>query len=348
VTGRFRDAEGILLNFARYCRDGLVPSRFPDSGGKPAYDSVDASLWFLNAVLQYLKYTRNFDFVYRKLWDSLQEIVDGYVHGTGLNIRMDSDGLILHGPRLTWMDASVSGRPVTPREGKAVEIQALWYNGLKLVEALSRRLGDEDQAGEYRFLAETAKKSFNEKFWYREGGYLYDVIDGDGGDPSLRPNQIIAGSLDFPILNRSRHERAVEAVWRSLWASYGLRSLSPDDPRYVGRYIGDFPHRDSAYHNGTVWAWLTGPFVTAFLRARNHEAYWRSFAFEKFLQPLFYGELRRAGLGSISEIFDGDPPHLPRGCISQAWSVAEPLRAYVEDVLLQRPPYEREVLGHEK
>jgi predicted glycogen debranching enzyme len=346
VTGRFGDAERILLNFARYCKEGLVPSRFPDSGGdEPAYDSVDSSLWFFNAVLHYLKYTGNFDFVYEKLWSPLQKIIEGYIHGTRLNIRMDDDGLILHGPRLTWMDASVGGSPVTPREGKAVEIQALWYNALKLMESLSKRLGEKGQAEEYRLLAETAKKSFNEKFWYREGGYLYDVVDEDGGDSSLRPNQIIAASLDFCILDHPRRKKVIELVWRRLWATYGLRSLSPDDPGYIGRYIGDFPHRDSAYHNGTAWAWLTGPFVTAFLKARDHGAYWRRFAFERFLQPLFHEETRRAGLGTISEILDGDPPHLPRGCISQAWSVAEPLRAYVEDVLLQRPPYERKVFG---
>ena len=346
VTGRFGDAERILLSFASHCKEGLVPSRFPDGGaGEPAYDSVDSSLWLFNAALQYLKYTGNFEFIFKMLWDPLQEIISGYIHGTLYGIRMDDDGLILHGPRLTWMDASVDGSPVTPREGKAVEVQALWYNALRFMEALSMRLGEEGRAEEYRVIAEKAKKSFNEKFWHHEGGYLYDVVDGDVGDPSLRPNQIIAASLDFCLLEGSRRKRVIDVVWRRLWAIYGLRTLSPDDPRYIGRYMGDFAHRDSAYHNGTVWAWLTGPFVTAFLKARDHGAYWRRFAFERFLQPLFYDEIGRSGLGTISEVFDGDPPHLPGGCISQAWSVAEPMRAYVEDILLHRPPYEREVLS---
>ncbi|KYH40132.1 MAG: glycogen debranching protein [Candidatus Bathyarchaeota archaeon B63] len=346
VTGRFGDAERILLSFASHCKEGLVPSRFPDGGaGEPTYDSVDSSLWLFNAALQYLKYTGNFEFIFKMLWDPLQEIISGYIHGTLYGIRMDDDGLILHGPRLTWMDASVDGSPVTPREGKAVEVQALWYNALRFMEALSMRLGEEGRAEEYRVIAEKVKKSFNEKFWHHEGGYLYDVVDGDVGDPSLRPNQIIAASLDFCLLEGSRRKRVIDVVWRRLWAIYGLRTLSPDDPRYIGRYMGDFAHRDSAYHNGTVWAWLTGPFVTAFLKARDHGAYWRRFAFERFLQPLFYDEIGRSGLGTISEVFDGDPPHLPGGCISQAWSVAEPMRAYVEDILLHRPPYEREILS---
>jgi len=345
VTGRFRDAEEILLNFKQYCKDGLLPNRFPDKkGDEPIYNSVDAALWFFHAALQYLKYTGNFDFVYKELWDTLQEMIERYIHGTKFNIRMDRDGLLLHGSRLTWMDASVDGKPVTPREGKAVEIQALWYNALKFMEILSSKFGDKNQSEKYRVIAEKARKNFNKIFWYSEGNYLFDTVSQEKREPSLRPNQIIAAYLDFCILDLPKSERVINVVWRGLWGVYGLKSLSSEDPKYVGKYIGDFVHRDTAYHNGTVWAWLLGPFITAFLKAKHHKPYWRRFAFENFLQPLFYEETYRAGLGTLSEIFDGDPPHSSRGCISQAWSIAEPLRAYVEDVLFNRPPRERQVL----
>ena len=344
VTGRFRDAEEILLNFKQYYKRGLVPNRFPDkSEDEPVYDSVDATLWFFNSILQYLKYTGNFDFVYKELWDTMQDAIERHMHGTMFNIRMDEDGLLMHGSRLTWMDASVNGKPVTPREGKAVEIQALWYNALKVMEILSLKFGNKRQSQKYRFIAGKARRNFNEKFWCSEGNYLFDTVSEEKKDSSLRPNQIIAAYLDFCILDYPKREIVIDTVWRRLWGIYGLRTLSPNNSKYIGRYIGNFAHRDTAYHNGTVWAWLLGPFVTAFLKAKRYEAYWRRFAFERFLQPLLYEEIHRAGLGTLSEIFDGDPPHSPRGCISQAWSVAEPLRAYIEDVLFNRPPFERQV-----
>lgn len=343
VTGRFKDAEEILLTFSEHCEDGLVPCRFPEmASGKMEYNSADASLWFLNAVLQYLKYTGNFSFIYNEIWDVMQDICEHYIHGTKFGIHMDKDALIAHGSRLTWMDAAVNGIPVTPRKGKAVEIQALWYNALKIMELLSQKFHSKSQAEKYRDLALRAKRSFNEKFW--NGIYLHDVICGDHKDSSFRPNQIMAVSLDFPILEPSRMESVVEAVQSKLLTPYGLRTLAPEDPRYVGVYSGGFSLRDSAYHNGTVWPWLLGPFVTAFLKIKDHGDYWRNFALERFLKPLFYTETYRAGLGSLSEIFDGDPPHFPRGCISQAWSVAEPLRAYVEDILLKRGLFEEKVL----
>jgi len=348
VTGRFGDAEEILLTFKQYCKDGLVPNRFPDqSGDEPVYDSVDATLWYFNAVLQYLKYTGKFDFVRKELWDTLQDIVERHMGGTAFGIRMDDDGLLLHGPRLTWMDVSVSGKPVTPREGKAVEVQALWYNALRMMELLALRFDEEDKAKRYHSIADRAQASFNEKFWWSKDGYLFDTVDRGGGDPTLRPNQIIAAYFDFCMLDGQRRLKVVDTVWKSLWGTYGLKTLPSDDPRYIGRYAGDFVQRDMAYHNGTVWAWLLGPFITAFLKVRNREEYWRRFAFERFLQPLFFEETCRAGLGTLSEVFDGDHPHSSRGCISQAWSVAEPLRAYVEDILLRRPPYETEILRTE-
>ena len=346
VTGRFNDAEEILLTFKEYCKDGLIPNRFPDrKGDEPVYDSADATLWFFNAVLQYLKYTGNFDFVRKHLWETFQSIVEQHIRGTFFGIHLDSDGLLAHGPRLTWMDVSIAGKPVTPREGKAVEIQALWYNALKFMEMLSSRFSEKSNAEKYHSLAEKAKRSFNDKFWRSEGNYLFDVVNGNKRDPSIRPNQIIAVSLDFSMLDSFRSGKVVEDVWNRLWGTYGLKSLSDDDPRYIGKYQGGLSHRDAAYHNGTVWAWLLGPFVTAFLKVKNHEEYWRRFAFENFLEALFREEMYRTGLGTISEVFEGDPPHDSRGCISQAWSVAEPLRAYVEDILSKRPLYERHVLG---
>jgi len=345
VTGRFEDAKEILLTFERYCSKGVIPNRFSDKAGDiPLYNTVDATLWFFNAVLQYLKYTCDYNFVQENLWNTMNEIIDYHVQGTIFGIHMEEDGLIAHGPQLTWMDATTVDRFVTPRDGKAVEIQALWYNALKTMQLLAKRFNQRDKTEKYYSMAENARESFSQKFWNPKTGYLYDVVKNGVADSTLRPNQLIASSLDFPILGRKRGERVVEAVWKRLWGQYGLKTLPETDPRYIGKYLGDWTHRDSAYHNGTVWAWLLGPFTTAFLKTKNHEEHWRDFAFKNFLQPLFREEIHRGGLGTISEIFDGDAPHRSRGCISQAWSVAEPLRAYVEDVAFVRPPHEREVL----
>jgi len=345
VTGRFEDAREILLTFKRYCHNGIIPNRFPDrAGDTPIYNTVDATLWFFNAILQYLKYTGDFDFVQKELWDTLKTIIENHVRGTVYSIHMEDDGLIAHGPQLTWMDATANNHFVTPRDGKAVEIQALWYNALKTMELLAKRFDQKDEQETYSSMAEKAAKSFIEKFWNSEKGFLFDVVHKEQTDSSLRPNQVIAAALDFSVLGRERKEEIVEIVWKKLLGTYGLKTLPDDDPRYVGEYFGDWNRRGNAYHNGTVWAWLIGPFTTAFLTTKNHEEHWRNFAFKNFLQPLFQEEIFKAGLGTISEIFDGNQPHSPRGCIAQAWSVAEPLRALVEDVALKRPPHEREVL----
>jgi predicted glycogen debranching enzyme len=345
VTGRFKDTQEILLTFERYCDKGIIPNRFSDKAGDiPLYNTVDATLWFFNAVLQYLKYTGDYGFVQEKLWKTLNQIIEHHVQGTIFGIHMEKDGLIAHGPQLTWMDATTIDGFVTPRDGKAVEIQALWYNALRIMQLLAKRFNQSDKAEEYRRMAEKAKTSFSQKFWNPKTGYLYDVVNHDGADSSLRPNQLITVSLDFPIIDMKRAEKIVDVVWKRLWGTYGLKTLPDDDPRYIGKYLGDWNHRDTAYHNGTVWAWLLGPFTTAFLKTKNHEDGWREFAFKNFLQPLFQEQILRAGLGTINEIFDGDEPHLPQGCISQAWSVAEPLRAYVEDVAFVRPAHEKEVL----
>ena len=349
VTGRFEDAKEILLTFKEYCANGIVPNRFPDySGDKPEYNTVDASLWYFNAVLQFLKYTGDLGFVRRELWDTLRSIVEHHAKGTLYNIRMDSDGLLAHGPQLTWMDAMIGDEAVTPRAGKAVEIQALWYNALKTMELLAKHFNDNAKAEEYAATAEKTKKSFNEKFWDSERGYLADVVNGDSKDFSLRPNQIIAVALDFSMLDKEKGKMIVDVVWKRLWGKYGLRTLDRLAPLYVGRYEGDWSQRNRAYHNGTVWAWLTGPFVSAFLKVYGCSKERREFAFDNFLKPLFTEEVYRAGLGTITEIFDGNEPHSPRGCISQAWSVAEPLRAHIEDIQMKKPPYEEEIFARLK
>jgi len=346
VTGRHRDAERILVSLGNYCNEGLIPNCFPEASlneeVKPSYNSVDSSLWYIYAVFQYLKYTGDIKLI-KKVWNILSSIMDFYMEGTTFGIKMDNDYLLRHGPGLTWMDASVNNRYVTPRSGKAVEVEALWFNALNIMSLFSRLLRNEGEAEFYREIAMKVYENFNMKFWNETLGFLYDTI-GDSQDFSLRPNQIFTVSLDFPIVKGDKAARIVEVVWRRLWASYGLRSLDREDPRYIGRYMGNWVHRDTAYHNGTVWAWLTGPFVTAFLKVKSYERTWRKFALEKFLKPLLVEEPYRAGLGTFSEIFDGDSPHEPQGCISQAWSVAEILRALCEDVLYVRPSSEQKFL----
>ncbi|MGB9741129.1 MAG: amylo-alpha-1,6-glucosidase [Candidatus Bathyarchaeia archaeon] len=343
VTGRFEDSRKVFLTFKEYCKDGLIPNFIPDTPAQPAYNSVDAPLWFINAVLQYLKHTGDFKFVKEQLWETLKAIIDGLIDGKTYGIRVDSDCLVEHNAQLTWMDAVVDGQPVTPRDGKAVEVQALWFNALKFMEILANKYAENDSAKEYACMAENVKKSFVSKFWNAEKNYLFDVVSESFKDDSLRPNQIIAVSLDFTMLDQNKNEKIVGIVHRELLTPYGLRTLARGDPKYIGTYAGDRRSRDKAYHNGTVWPWLLGSFTTAFLKAKGYAEYRREQALN-FLLPLFTEQINRAGLGLISEIFDGDPPHNPRGCIAQAWSIAEPLRAYVEDVLQIRPKHEKEIL----
>jgi len=349
ITGRFDDAREILLTFKQYCHGGVVPNRFPDhSGDRPDYNTVDASLWFFNAVLQFVKYTDDFEFVRRELWDTLVSMVDYHVKGTAYGIHADSDGLLAHGPQLTWMDAVIDSKAVTPRDGKAVEIQALWYNALKSMELFARQFGLRKDAEEYAVIAEKAKKSFISIFWDETRGYFCDVVKGDVKDWCLRPNQIIATSLDFCMIDKVKCAKIVDFVHKHLLGTFGLKTLSDAKgcllPLYIGRYEGEWASRNKAYHNGTVWAWLTGLFVSSFVKVHDHSKEWRDYAFREFLKPLFTDELYRAGLGTISEIFDGDEPHQSRGCISQAWSIAEPLRTYIEDIQMKRPLYQRKAL----
>jgi predicted glycogen debranching enzyme len=344
VTGRFEDARKVFLTFKRRFQQGLIPNFIPDQSGPPAYNSVDATLWFANGVLQYLKYTGDFDFVREQLWETLKATVENYVKGTLFNIRVDNDGLLSCDSQLTWMDAAVDDQPVTPRAGKAVEVQALWYNTLKIMELLAGRFKEMAEAEKYSLMAEKARKSFVEKFWDSEKSCLFDVVNERGKDESLRPNQIIAVALDFCMLDSAKSEKVVDLVHRELLTPYGLRTLARSDPRYVGVYSGDRRSRDKAYHNGTVWPWLQGPFTTAFLKTKGYDDYRREYSLKNFILSLFTEQILKVGLGSINEIFDGEPPHAPRGCISQAWSVAEPLRAYIEDVMQIRPKYEKEIL----
>ena len=338
VNGRYEEARGILREFARSIDRGMLPNRFPDAGESPEYNTVDATLWMFHAVFEFLRYTRDYDFVRTELYEPLADIVGWHERGTRYGIGLDSDGLLHageHGVQLTWMDAKVGDWVVTPREGKPVEIQALWYNALRVMERLAAGFADHERAAYYAALAARARVRFLEVFWNEAEGCLYDVMTNAGPDRSIRPNQIFAVSLPYPLLSHDQALRLLEVVERELVTPYGLRTLAPRDPNYRGRYGGDQHSRDGAYHQGTVWPWLLGPFVTAYVKVHGESVDARHRA-NQFLDPL-RSHLRQAGLGQISEIFDGDPPHNPAGCIAQAWSVAEILRAYIEDVLGKRP-----------
>jgi predicted glycogen debranching enzyme len=333
VQGRFEDAREILLSFAQYISKGMIPNRFPDYGETPEYNTVDASLWYIQAVYQYLRFAKDLNTIRKDLFGVLKEIIEHYQKGTRYNIHMDSDGLIyagVAGVQLTWMDAKVGDWVVTPRIGKAVEINALWYNALKIMSFLAREIDLSSESKDYNNLAQKVSKSFNDAFWIEEGQYLYDYIDGEMRSKAIRPNQVFAVSLPYSMLSKKRQRNVVEIVKEHLLTPYGLRSLSPKDNDYIGRYCGNVCERDRAYHQGTVWAWLIGPYISAYAKAYagNKDA----LKYIKGLFVPFYEHLFDAGLGTVSEIFDGDPPHTPRGCISQAWSVAEILRVYFEHV----------------
>jgi predicted glycogen debranching enzyme len=332
-TGKHQVAKSILRTFAKHVDQGMLPNRFPDAGETPEYNTVDATLWFFEAVRAYLAYSGNVDFIRDELYPVFVDIIGWHVRGTRYGIKVDPSGLLSSGEQgvqLTWMDAKVGDWVVTPRRGKPVEIQALWYNALCIMENLAQRFGDEAGAKRYRNMATVASWSFNRLFWNEKTGCLYDVTNGAPSDPSIRPNQIFAVSLPYSMLPPERAKLVVEKVQENLLTPYGLRSLSPDDSQYQGRYTGGPRERDGAYHRGTVWPWLMGPFVTAYMKMNQYSEAARTQA-AAWLEPL-QDHLKNAGLGHISEIFEGDAPHHACGCIAQAWSVAEVLRAYVEDV----------------
>lgn len=338
-TGRFDIARSILRTFAQHVDRGMLPNRFPDAGETPEYNTVDATLWFFEAVRAYHAYTGELAFVQQELYPVLTDIINWHVRGTRYGIRLDAGGLLNSGgpgTQLTWMDAKVGDWVVTSRSGKPVEIQALWYNAICIMEELAALASDETGRRRYNNMAALTKWSFNRLFWNEKGGYVYDVVNGGPPDASIRPNQIFAVSLPHSMLNPERAKRVVAVVQEHLLTPYGLRSLAPGDPQYRGRYTGDGASRDGAYHQGTIWPWLMGPFIGAYIKINGGSTAARRQA-EEWLAPL-QEHLADWGLGHISEIFDGDGPHRPVGCIGQAWSIAEVLRAAVEDVCGIRPP----------
>jgi predicted glycogen debranching enzyme len=326
--------------YKNHMKKGLIPNFLSNTNGKSAYNTVDATLWYINSILQYAKYTGNFNWIHNEIWPSLKESVNHHINGTSYDIRLDADGLLMHGPQLTWMDARVEDQPVTPRTGKAVEIQALWYNALRIMQTLAGKFNEKNEEIKYAQIAEKTREHFTEKFWNSEDGYLFDTI-GKQKDNSLRPNQIVAVSLDFTMLDKGKNERIVDVVHKRLLTPYGIRTLSKDNPLYKDHYFGDRRTRDEAYHNGTVWPWLLGPFTTAYLKTKGYSDFRREYALQNFLLPLMQSQVTNFGLGTINEVFDGEPPYQPRGAIAQAWSIAEPLRAYVEDILQTRPKFEK-------
>ena len=337
-TGKYDVARSILRTFAKHVDQGMLPNRFPDAGETPEYNTVDATLWFFEAARAFLAYTGDLEFVRTELYPGFADIIAWHARGTRYGIKVDPSGLLASGEagvQLTWMDAKVGDWVVTPRRGKPVEIQALWYNALCIMEDLAQRLGDELGRRRYGSMAALAKWSFNRLFWNEKNGCLYDVVNGGLPDASIRPNQIFAVSLPHSMLSPERAKSVVEKVQEHLLTPYGLCSLAPSAPQYRGRYTGDPSSRDGAYHQGTVWPWLLGPFITAYVKVHGGSDAARRQAAE-WLAPL-RDHLADAGLGHISEILDGDPPHRPCGCMAQAWSVAEVLRAWIEDVQGLRP-----------
>lgn len=329
-TRRFQDAREILATFSAYTKEGLVPNMFTGPGEEPLYNTVDASLWYFYAIQKYLAYTKDYPFIKEHLWETMRDVIYYYKIGTRYGIAMDDDGLIIAGTpglQLTWMDAKVGDWVVTPRQGKPVEINALWYNALMFMSELT---GIFDKKDEYSELAEQVRQNFLLLFWNEEKQCLYDVVDGAEKDGCVRPNQIIAVSLPYSALPQKLAQAVVERVFDELYAVYGFRSLSPQEQQFQGHYGGDQYYRDGAYHQGTAWSWLLGHFVTAYRKAFNYSP--ESLLTVRLLLAPMRDHLRDHGIGTISEIFDGEYPFTPRGCFAQAWGVAEVLRCYLEDV----------------
>ncbi len=327
-TGRLREAAAILRTFQHYERDGLLPNLFPEGQREGLYHTADATLWFFHAIDRYLEVSGDEEML-RHLFPTLRDIIAHHQKGTHFGIGVDPGDLLLRqgapGYQLTWMDAKVDGWVVTPRRGKAVEINALWFNALSLIADWAQRLGHDPAP--YLSAAEGAHTSFNRRFWNEQTGCLFDVIDGENGDdPSVRPNQVFAISLKHPVLRRELWEKVLRKVEVELVTPVGLRSLAPSDPEYQATYDGDLRSRDAAYHQGTVWAWLIGHFI---------DAHVKTFGDAKAARHWLLGleqHLGVAGLGSVSEVFDATEPYRPRGCIAQAWSVAELLRVWLKSL----------------
>jgi predicted glycogen debranching enzyme len=327
ATNRAEIAREILLEFSGHISEGMIPNRFPDAGDEAEYNTVDATLWYFEALRAYVDKTGDYEFVEEHLYEKLINVVLWHLQGTRYGIHVDTDGLLYAGEsstQLTWMDAKIGDYVATPRAGKPVEIQALWYNALKIMADFAGKFGDADDRSKYDSMAMTAKETFNRVFWNETGQCLYDVVENGNRDASVRPNQIFAVSLPHSMLSPERAQKVVEKVEKELLTPVGLRSLSPRDASYRPVYTGTPFERDSAYHQGTVWAWLIGAFVDAYRKVYRDES-----ATDARVEEILSGlktHLLEAGAGQISEIFDADPPHAPRGCIAQAWSVAEVLR----------------------
>jgi predicted glycogen debranching enzyme len=331
VTGRYTDAKKILQAFAENIDQGMLPNRFPDANENPEYNTVDASLWFFVSAYKYYHYTQDQSFLKKVLLPAMAEMLDWHQRGTRYGIHMESDGLLAAGEpgvQLTWMDAKIGDWVVTPRNGKAVEINALWYNAVAIYAKLLRTVGRKEEAETYQTLSKKIIKRFVQVFWNPEGGYLFDVVNGDKIDSAIRPNQILALSLPFALLGRTRARQVLKTVEDHLLTPVGLRSLSSQDPAFNPTYQGNAYQRDSAYHQGTVWTWLLGPYLTALVKVRGKTGRRQGLKLVQAVQ----NHLSESGIGQISEIFDGHAPHAPRGCIAQAWSVAEIMRAYIEDL----------------
>ena len=329
TTGRHIEARYILRTFIHYIRDGLIPNMFPEGEKEGLYHTADATLWFFHAIDRYFEASHD-RVTLRLALPRLVDIFDHHMRGTRFGIGVDpSDRLLRQGAegyQLTWMDAKVEDWVVTPRRGKAVEINALWYNALRLLEGWLREEQGEAAARPVMEEADLVREAFNRRFWYEEGGYLYDVVDGENGDDTaLRPNQIMAISLRHPVLDEARWNTVMEVVRTRLVTPVGLRSLAPGHASYKAMYDGDLRSRDAAYHQGTVWGWLIGPFIDAWLKVHPEDVVGARRFIEGFEQ-----HLGQAGICSISEIFDAEPPYTPRGCVAQAWSVAEVLRCWAK------------------
>ncbi len=327
ATNRAEVAKSILLEFSQHISKGMIPNRFPDAGDEAEYNTVDATLWYFEAVRAFAEKTGDYEFIEQNLYGKLVEIIVWHLKGTRFNIHVDTDGLLYAGEeglQLTWMDAKYNDEVFTPRIGKPVEIQALWYNALCVMGNFAERFGDEDGAAQYRSTAEIAKENFNKVFWNEEQECLFDVVKNGDKDASVRPNQIFAVSLPNTMLSIGKARKIVEKVETELLTPFGLRSLSPNDEKYRPIYVGSPYERDSAYHQGTVWGWLIGGFVDAY-RKVHPNGHKTDARIEEILES-FKSHLTEAGIGQISEIFDGNEPHKARGCFAQAWSVAEVLR----------------------
>jgi len=336
VQRRFAEAKEILRTFSQWESEGMLPNRFPDHGEDPEYNTVDASLWFFVAAYHYLRYSGDLAFIRDELMPVLREILIWHHAGTRYRIRVDEDGLLSAGEpgvQLTWMDAKVFDWVVTPRQGKPVEVNALWYNALMIFSAFAERLDLSQDAQHYRDRANVVRKHYLALFWNERDGCLYDYVDGDYRNSAIRPNQIFALSLPFPIVTGQKGHRMLRTVEEHLLTPVGLRTLSPRDRDYRPVYGGDQWSRDRAYHQGTVWSWLMGPYLTALVRLRGQAGRKKA----RHLLDRMSDHLAEEGVGTISEIFDAEPPHTPRGCIAQAWGVGEFLRAYLEEVCERRP-----------